>query len=132
MRTWAIADLVLKVTTSGTIAGHTLMCAMGLDRIPMTIDAALSRGEWGDIIAKARGMRFAENLFRYPIVRQACGCRVCAEMFGLQRPLGAEVALLVVRVCPRHLWHPLPGAEFSTTHQIDETILVLGELRDRA
>jgi len=127
VRTFAIGDLVLRVTAGGTTGAHALMCAMGLDRIPVTIDACFGRGEWGDIIAKARGMCHAESLYRYPIVRQFCGCRVCAD------PLANDaivVGLLVVRLCPKHLWHPIPGMPAQKYE--DEGLLVLGQLTARA
>lgn len=106
MRTFAVSDLVLHVTAAGMTGAHAIMCALGLDRLPGDLEATFERGEWVDLVAKARGMRHADTLYRLPITRQVCGCHVAAEPVSNDDSTAAVVS---VWLCDRHRWHHIPN-----------------------
>lgn len=132
MRSFVVGDHHLVVAPRGLTGQWALACALGINRLPATIEAALARAEWVDIVAKARGMvtMNPDLLFRFPVARQHCGCRVAFVPIENATPV---VARFVVHLCSGHPWAPPEGvsaAELAEVRLSDDT-LVLGHLIDR-
>ena len=96
----------LVLNAQGTEGAFALSCALGLHRLPACIDAAYERAEWVDVLAKMRGMGIAHTLYRFPVVRQICGCRVCVDPCADDEH---HLANLVVRLCSGHQWADTEG-----------------------
>lgn len=132
VRSFVVGDLHLVVSPRGLTGQWALACALGLNRLPATVDAALDRAEWVSIVAKVRGMQAMnpDLLYRFPCERQFCGCRVGFVAIDNATPV---VARLVVFLCPGHPWAPPPDvsdAELAEV-QLAPDQLVLGHLIDR-
>lgn len=135
-RTFPIGDCFLRVEPRGLGGAYALACALGLPRLPAVVTAALDREEWTDIVAKARGMYYAnpDLLYRFPVCRQHCGCRVMFE--EMPEPRAMLIARLVVRLCAGHPW-ALPTATDEAGRAVEAQLvtpsgaLVLGSLSRR-
>lgn len=77
-RTFAVHEDWFTLCPDGTEGAHALACALGFT-IVLRVDQVVERGEWLDALAKMRGMAFANVLRTFPVVRQACGCRLVVE-----------------------------------------------------
>lgn len=119
-------EVWLDVMPRGTAGSFGLACALGLNVLPASMDAALDRAEWVDIVAKARGMYHAapELLWRFPVARQFCGCRCC---FDPTPDRGLILARFVVRLCTAHPWASIPGDAADPTVP-EDGVIVLGSL----
>ena len=67
----------LLIAPMGTQGAHALACLLGLRTLPIPVTLAhYQRAEWGDILAKLRGMELAGVIRQWPIYRAYCGCRL--------------------------------------------------------
>lgn len=102
-RFFPIGDAWLVVQPRGLTGAYALMCALGLQVLPAAVETALDRAEWVDIVAKTRGMYVTnpDLLYRFPVCRQHCGCRV---MFEEMPGHALLLARFIVRLCETHPW----------------------------
>src|SRR5690349_9700384 len=98
------ADRMLEINPQGMTGAFGLMCALGVNRIDSPIERAYERAEWVDIIAKIRAMTMADTLYRFPVVRQYCGCQLRVDPVGADLVGTSYVGVLRVRLCVGHPW----------------------------
>lgn len=98
---------MLVIDPKGAEGAFAIACALGLRVVPTPIAAAFVRPEWVDILAKLRGMMFANvHTLGYPIVRQFCGCQLLCD----PHPLDDGRLSVIVKYCAGHTY-PSRGDE---------------------
>lgn len=122
-------QLWLVVSPRGVTGAFGLTCALGLTRLPATIDSALNRPEWVDVVAKARGMLHVsiDLLCSFPVLRQHCGCRLGFERIEGPGPARARFA---VRLCSGHPWERAEAIGEEELHP-ERGMIVLGMLVEK-